>query len=279
MTKFAWDNPLLIAPATARASHRSNGDLVDLEYGANTFGSRVDHARPRAGFVVALLGGGRTAAGEVGNGVGVDLSPRYAASTPCPCCARPANARGSPAPIITTCWRSATRSSTRWSTAWHLAAFTADPRFLRGAAGTRDLRAAASNGRVAWGMSIDLNACIGCNACVVACMAENNIPVVGKQEVIREREMHWLRIDRYYDGKEDDPDILFQPVLCMHCEEAPCEYVCPVGATMHDNEGLNVMVYNRCVGTRFCSNNCPYKVRRFNYFGFSRHRTSSATGA
>jgi molybdopterin-containing oxidoreductase family iron-sulfur binding subunit len=266
LTKLTWDNPLLVSPAIAERLKLVNGDLVSVAVGdARLVLPAWVLPGQTADCAVALLGFGRTDVGMVGQGAGYDVYPLTSGSGPVTL--RKASGREVLActehhdPIFADA-----RDYVRHGT---LAAFKADPGFLGGQAEPAGLYNRRPTGPAAWGMSIDLNACIGCNACVVACMAENNIPTVGKQQVIHEREMHWLRIDRYHEGNPDDPNILFQPVMCQHCEQAPCEIVCPVGATVHDQEGLNVMVYNRCVGTRFCSNNCPYKVRRFNYFDFA----------
>jgi MoCo/4Fe-4S cofactor protein with predicted Tat translocation signal len=266
LTKMTWDNPLLVSRAIADRLKLANGDRVSVAVGETKIvlpawimpGQAPD-------TVVALLGLGRSDVGMVGQGVGYDLYPLTTATGPVTL------RRETGRELLASTEHHDPMFSEAGEYVRHgtLAAFKADPKFLSKEPELPSLYNRKPTGAAAWGMSIDLNACIGCNACVVACMAENNIPTVGKQQVIHEREMHWLRIDRYHEGDPADPTFLFQPVMCQHCEQAPCEIVCPVGATVHDQEGLNVMVYNRCVGTRFCSNNCPYKVRRFNYFSFA----------
>ncbi len=264
--KLVWDNPLLLAPATAARLTLGNGDEVELSAGEEKLRAPVWIVPGQAeDVVVAWLGGGRTRAGSVGNGVGVDVTPLRGIEG---------------VPGLRKTGRSVALASTDHhnmlevdgktvdSVVRHatLAAFTATPDLLRDPG--RDepsIYHRPQRSGVAWGMSVDLNACIGCNACVVACQAENNIPVVGPEQVRLGREMQWLRIDRYFEGPAEAPQTFLQPMLCMHCEDAPCEPVCPVEASIHDSEGLNLQVYNRCIGTRFCSNNCPYKVRRFNF--------------
>jgi Fe-S-cluster-containing dehydrogenase component len=265
-TKLTWDNPLLVSPAIAARLGLTNGDRVSVGVGdAHVTLPAWIMPGQAPDCALALLGFGRTDVGLVGKGAGHNVYPLTAGAGQV--VLRKEAGREELActehhdPIFDDA-----NAYIRHAT---LAAFKADPNVLNPQADLPSLYNRKPTGPAAWGMSVDLNSCIGCNACVVACSAENNIPTVGKQQVIHEREMHWLRIDRYQEGSPDDPRILFQPVMCQHCEQAPCEVVCPVGATMHDQEGLNVMVYNRCVGTRFCSNNCPYKVRRFNYFDFA----------
>ncbi|WP_292530972.1 TAT-variant-translocated molybdopterin oxidoreductase [Methylocystis sp.] len=268
LTRISWGNPLQISPRRASEMSLESGDVVRIAIDGLHMTTPIVVAPGQSDdCVVALLGFGRRHAGPVGQNVGVDFFKLTGRSCGAPDIqktgAKEELASAQHRATMSDGWGVYARNGT-------IAQFLNDPNFAR-----RNEEPQPTfyewkpEGPAAWGMSIDLNACIGCGACVVACQAENNIPVVGKAEVLREREMHWLRIDRYYEGPPESPKTNFQPVLCMHCEEAPCETVCPVGATMHDAEGLNVMVYNRCIGTRFCSNNCPYKVRRFNYFDFA----------
>ena len=240
--------------------------------------------------VVALtLGYGRSRAGRVGNGVGFDTYPLRTSTSPGFGTAVTVSKRGGTLPLSATQNHGSMegRPIVRESTLAELHEKHDAKR--RGARRTSERDSEPARRLPAepphfslwkehtydqgnqWGMTIDLNTCIGCNACMTACQSENNVPVVGKEQVANGREMHWIRVDRYFSGEPSgSPEVVFQPVPCMHCEDAPCEQVCPVAATVHDAQGLNVMVYNRCIGTRYCSNNCPYKVRRFNFFNFTK---------
>lgn len=274
ITKITWDNAVLIAPQLARRLQLKSGDVLRIEHGGRAIEAPVWISPGQAAESLAVeVGYGRRVCGRVGRHVGHDAYPlRHGMA-----------------------WFFAgdlkiAKTGKRWTFAC-----TQDHHAMEGRELVREATLEEFLKRpdfaqhtlhhapapplheepnyddpYQWGMVIDLNRCVGCNACVVACQAENNIPIVGKRQVARGREMHWIRIDRYYAGDLEDPEVVFQPVTCHHCEQAPCETVCPVAATVHSADGLNVMVYNRCVGTRYCSNNCPYKVRRFNFLNWHK---------
>jgi molybdopterin-containing oxidoreductase family iron-sulfur binding subunit len=274
MTKLVWGNAALVSPATARRLGIKDGDVVNLTTGsANTQFPILVQPGHADNAVSVTLGYGRRRCGRVGKGVGSGAQG-----------VRMSNAFWYAGGFsVTKAGRTETLATTQHHHAMEgrpivreatLAEYKTNPKFAEEMAETPELFSLYNEQKYdqgyQWGMAIDLTACIGCNACMLACQAENNIPVVGKEQVLRGREMHWIRMDRYYTGGEDDPQVVYQGVPCMQCENAPCENVCPVAATIHSPEGLNDMAYNRCVGTRYCANNCPYKVRRFNFLNFHK---------
>jgi MoCo/4Fe-4S cofactor protein with predicted Tat translocation signal len=277
LTKIVWENTAHVGPATAAQLGLTNGDVVQLSVGGRSVNAPAwivpGHAE---NSVTVFLGYGRKSAGRVGNGAGYNAYSLRTAAAPWFAPGLTLTKTGGRAKVASTQlhFNMEGRGLVQAAT---IDEFSQNPQIIQE-------RAEHAEGSLypgfeykghAWGMSVDMNACIGCNACVLACVAENNIPVVGKDQVLNQREMHWLRIDTYFEGDPQEPGTYFQPVMCMHCETAPCELVCPVEATAHSSEGLNDMVYNRCVGTRYCSNNCPYKVRRFNFLQYNDYEDES----
>jgi MoCo/4Fe-4S cofactor protein with predicted Tat translocation signal len=286
ITKLTWDNAVQISKATAKALQVEEGDLVEITVADRHLVAAVLVAPGQADFSLSLsLGYGRKAVGKVGLGTG--FNAYQLRSSDSPYFATGATIRrvqaGGYKLIRTQLHHSMEgRALVREGTTQD---YETDPAFAKKVWMDKDIEPNISlyshpplNAPNQWGMVVDLNTCIGCSACVIACQAENNIPIVGKDQVERGREMHWMRIDRYFssvDGDvnnphlEEEPEMVVEPMMCQHCENAPCETVCPVNATVHSEDGLNVMVYNRCIGTRYCSNNCPFKVRRFNFFNYN----------
>jgi MoCo/4Fe-4S cofactor protein with predicted Tat translocation signal len=296
-TKLTWDNAAMLSPATAQHLALADGDYVKLQLAGHETKAGVVIVPGHADNCVTLhLGYGRRRAGNVGTGPGFNANFIRTSAAPWLASGLKIEKTGEKYYFAVTQHQyvidqegqrvekegveAARRDLIRIAT---LEEFQRDPNFAK------DSREEFTKGLTlypgfksegyAWGLAVDLNKCVGCNACVVACQAENNIPVVGKEQVMKGRAMHWIRVDTYFRGGIDNPETYYEPVLCMHCENAPCEVVCPVGATVHSPEGLNEMVYNRCVGTRYCSNNCPYKVRRFNFLLYSDYTTPSLFGA
>ena len=315
VTKMTWDNAVLISRKTARELGVANGDIVEISLNGKTVSGPIWTQPGMADYSLGLaLGYGRERAGRVGNGVGFNaykiFSGKYIETG--------ATIKKTGATYTLACtqhhWSMEGRPAVREA---NLEEFLKEPTFAQEkfhgveppvvqSLYPNPLDEAKKTALHQWGMTVDLNACVGCGTCVVACQSENNIPIVGKDQVLRGREMHWMRIDRYFttDPKRkhnpsrfdfgadmnqsdenqqfaewiDDVQAVNQPMLCQQCEAAPCESVCPVAATVHDQEGLNVMAYNRCIGTRYCSNNCPYKVRRFNFLDFNKRPLTELKG-
>jgi Fe-S-cluster-containing dehydrogenase component len=284
MTKLTWDNAVLIAPKMAERLQIKTEDVVELDLnGKKVIGPVWIQAGHPDNSVTVTLGYGRRRAGRVGTAQGFDA---YALrTTAAPWIATGVQIRktgetyklastqgyqtmdtpdGGHRPLVRETTLEEYRKQPNFAT-------EEEPEPTPGLTLYKPYPYKEED--YAWGMAIDLNSCVGCNNCMIACQSENNIAVVGKEQAAIGRHMHWIRVDSYYQGDRDNPKAFFQPVPCMQCENAPCEVVCPVGATNHSSEGLNDMVYNRCVGTRYCSNNCPYKVRRFNFLLFQDWET------
>jgi molybdopterin-containing oxidoreductase family iron-sulfur binding subunit len=277
MTKLTWDNAVLVGPKMAEREQLQTEDVVTIELaGRKVSGPVWVQAGHPDNSVTIHLGYGRTHAGRAGTGAGFDVYPLRTTSALWIATGGKLTKSGATYKLASTQGyqtmdtpNGATRPLVRETS---LEEYRKEPKFAQEEQTPRELTLYPNidytKQEYAWGMAIDLNSCVGCNNCMIACQSENNIAVVGKEQVVKGRHMHWLRVDAYYQGDRDHPKAYFQPVPCMQCENAPCELVCPVGATLHSTEGLNDMVYNRCVGTRYCSNNCPYKVRRFNFLLF-----------
>jgi MoCo/4Fe-4S cofactor protein with predicted Tat translocation signal len=289
ISKITWDNYAAVSEKTCKALGIENNDLIEITAGNRKLTLPVFMQAGTADDVIAIeLGYGRKDSGTVASGAGFnanilisknnDLSPWIYTNVSVKktgknydlASSQEHHAFDDPSTKDLHKSRHIIQEGT-------VAGYLKNPKFIKEKQ-EEDLPSVYEphpyNG-LKWGMAIDLNKCIGCGDCVIACNVENNIPVVGKDQVLKSREMQWLRIDRYYSGTADDPSVSIQPMLCQHCDQAPCENVCPVAATNHSPDGLNQMVYNRCVGTRYCSNNCPYKVRRFNFFNFRDHYKDS----
>ena len=277
MTKLTWDNAVLIGPKMADRLQLKSEDAVELELnGHKVTGAVWVQAGHPDNSVTTFLGYGRRRAGNVGTGQGFDVSPLRSIGAPWFASGVKLTRTGEIYKLASTQGYQSMdtpdgghRPQVRETT---LEEYRKEPAFAKEDEPAPEMTLYPAvdykSQPYAWGMTIDLNSCVGCNNCMIACQSENNIAVVGKEQTHIGRHMHWIRVDAYYQGDRDNPRAFFQPVPCMQCENAPCEVVCPVGATNHSTEGLNDMVYNRCIGTRYCSNNCPYKVRRFNFLLF-----------